>query len=285
SCEDSSLLYTPFTSTTRWASRLGIRAFSHALPPSRGAVAFNAYDRLTSGCTLVYFQSSFFTVGKPVVLKRSSACLRISSSEPRAPDARRPSTVLINWVYNESLVCVIMVSVATPSNIAPPFFQKNRGLGINRFFKPVVTLFFQLQRQFLSPRTDNAAVIKDVHKVGHDVLQQPLVVGNEHKGIVFITQLVHTPCHDAERIDIQARVGLIKNGQLGFQHRQLQNLITLFLATRKPFVQRPVGQFGIKLDQLLFFLHHLKELPGLYRRQPLIGPYFIECRFQEVDVR
>src|SRR4051812_4992216 len=41
---------------------------------------------------------------------------------------------------------------------------------------PVVTLFFQLQRQVFRPGADDAAVVEDMHEIGDNIVQQPLVM-------------------------------------------------------------------------------------------------------------
>ena len=54
-----------------------------------------------------------------------------------------------------------------------------------RLLDPVVPLVFQFQRQLLAARLDDPPVEKDVDLVGHDVVQQPLVVGDDEDAPVL----------------------------------------------------------------------------------------------------
>src|SRR6202011_2833467 len=65
---------------------------------------------------------------------------------------------------------------------------------------------------------------------------------------------------DLESIDIQAAISLVKDGKSRFQHRELQNLIPLLLATREPFVDRPCRELSANFQQIHFLVEPLIEL-------------------------
>jgi hypothetical protein len=52
-------------------------------------------------------------------------------------------------------------------------------------------------------------------------------------------QRVHALGHDAQRVDVEARVGLVEDGQLRLEQRHLEDLVALLLAAEKPsFTER-----------------------------------------------
>src|SRR3546814_3063513 len=70
-----------------------------------------------------------------------------------------------------------------------------------------------------------------------------------------------------ERVDVQARVGLVEDCQLGLQHRELEDLVALLLAARKALVDAAVQQLVVQLQhgQLLRSEEHTSELQSLMR--------------------
>src|SRR5262249_31254 len=101
---------------------------------------------------------------------------------------------------------------------------------------PAVAFIFQLQRQLLPARLDDAAVEKDMHPVGHDVVEQPLVVGDDEDPAILAAQGVDTVGHDPQGVDVETRVGLVEDAQLGVEYRHLEDLVALLLAAREALV-------------------------------------------------
>ena len=56
--------------------------------------------------------------------------------------------------------------------------------------------------------------------------------------------------HDAQRVDVEAGVELVEDGDLGPQHAELQRLVALLLAARQVDVERPVEEAGVEADAL-----------------------------------
>src|SRR5947207_13755798 len=61
--------------------------------------------------------------------------------------------------------------------------------------QPVVTLLFQLERQFLAALFDNSAGRKHVYEVGRNVIEQTLIVRDQNHGRVRIVKLVNAFGH------------------------------------------------------------------------------------------
>ena len=94
-----------------------------------------------------------------------------------------------------------------------------------------------------------------MNKVGHNVVKQTLIVGDNHGGIVRAAQFVDPSGHDAQGINVEARVGLVENGEGGVEHCHLEYFILLLFSTAKAFVYRAVGKVGGHLHHFLLFIH------------------------------
>src|SRR5204862_3128913 len=109
-----------------------------------------------------------------------------------------------------------------------------------RLFQPPVSPVFEFERELLAARSHDATVGEHVDEVGHDVVEQALVMGHDDRGIVGPAQHVDAGGDDFERIDVEPGVGLVENRKLRLEHRHLKDLVPLLLATREPFVHRTV---------------------------------------------
>ena len=63
-------------------------------------------------------------------------------------------------------------------------------------------------------------------------------------------ELVDAVRDDPERIDVEARVGLVEDGDARLQHRHLQDLDALLLAAGEPVVEVALGQLARHLQVL-----------------------------------
>ena len=92
---------------------------------------------------------------------------------------------------------------------------------------------------------------------------------------------VHALRHDAQGVHVEARVGLVEDGQLGLEQRHLQDLVALLLAAREALVQVPVGERRVELQQLALLLEELGELAHRH----LLAARGVDGRAQEVHHR
>ena len=53
-----------------------------------------------------------------------------------------------------------------------------------------------------------------------------------------------------ERVDVEARVGLVEHGQVGLEDRHLEHLVALLLATREALVEVAVGERRVHVEAL-----------------------------------
>ena len=61
----------------------------------------------------------------------------------------------------------------------------------------------------------------------------------------FAAHGLHAVGHDAQRVDVEARVGLVEHGQLRVEHGHLQDLVALLLAAGEALVQVALTEGGV----------------------------------------
>jgi hypothetical protein len=96
------------------------------------------------------------------------------------------------------------------------------------------SLLFEFERQFLAARFHDAALGQHVHEIGHDVVQQALVVGHHDHGALGRAHGVDAGGHGAQGVDIQAGIGLIENGQRGSSTAIWKISLRFFSPPEKP---------------------------------------------------
>ena len=75
-----------------------------------------------------------------------------------------------------------------------------------------------------------------VHVVGHDVVEQPLVVGDDDDRALRAAHGVDAVGDELQRVDVEPGVGLVEDRELRLEQRHLEDLVALLLAAREPFV-------------------------------------------------
>src|SRR5215207_10067175 len=103
-----------------------------------------------------------------------------------------------------------------------------------------------------------------MYPVRYDVIQQPLIVGDDDRGTVRPAQSVDAACDDAQRVDIQARVSLVENGQLWLEDRHLEDLVPLLFSAGKAGVHRSAHDLRAPFHQLELLLEQIEEVHGVY---------------------
>ncbi len=106
---------------------------------------------------------------------------------------------------------------------------------------------------------------------------------DEHRAVRG-AQRVHAGGDDAQRVDIQARVGLVQDREGGLENRHLEDLVSFLLAAREALVDRPLGQLLIEIHELRLLLDELQEVHRVQLRLASGLANRIEGVLQEVDV-
>ena len=76
-----------------------------------------------------------------------------------------------------------------------------------------------------------------MHVVGHDVVEQALIVGDDDDAARRVAQRVDAVGHRAQRVDVEAEIGLVQDAQARLEHRHLQDLVALLLAAREAEIE------------------------------------------------
>src|SRR4029077_18401390 len=90
---------------------------------------------------------------------------------------------------------------------------------------------------------DNAAGHEHVHEVRLHVPQDPGVVGDQQHPVArLLAEPVDALGDHLERVDVQARVGLVQDRYLGVEQFELEDLVPLLLPAGEALVQVALGE-------------------------------------------
>ena len=181
SIDESSGAKRPLTKTSSCASRPAPTASARSASRLARAGGTSAAGRPWSAIGADVGEAELLVARRREALGAGSAAAaapRATSARPaRAARPRDASTRLDVGVARvrrrRSAVAVMLMPGATAS-----------------CFEPAVALRLELERQLLAARLDDAAVGEHVHEVGHDVVQQPLVVRDDDDGALGAAQRV-----------------------------------------------------------------------------------------------
>ena len=157
-------------------------------------------------------------------------------------------------------------------------------LGGHAILHPRIAVGFQFQREFRAAGFDDAAVGEHVHHVGLDVVEQALVVGDDEEAALGVAQRVDAVGDRLQRVDVESAVGFVEDREPWFQHRELEDLVALFLAAGKPFVHAAVEQGVGQVQHLDLLAHQLEELHRIQFRLAARLALRVERAAQEVGV-
>src|SRR5262249_33582150 len=148
------------------------------------------------------------------------------------------------------------------------------GARLDLLADPAVALLLELLDQLRAALLDDASVEEDVDGVRLDQVEDALVVGDDQNAHPGARELVDALGDDAERVDVQSRVGLVEDRELGLEHRELQDLHALLLAAGEAVVQVAGGEVLRDVGErhrLLGLLAEVLQLHGLLSRRLAVG--------------
>ena len=108
-------------------------------------------------------------------------------------------------------------------------------------------------------------VDEDVHEVGLDVVEDPLVVRDDERAHLGADEVAHAARDDPQRVDVEAGVGLVEHRDPRGEHRHLEDLDALLLAAGEAVVQVAPGHLLRHLELLHRSGELLAELGDLHR--------------------
>src|SRR5205823_10608442 len=122
------------------------------------------------------------------------------------------------------------VSARSVSVFASATFIVKSVRASGRVFELRVPGSLELQRQLLVAALHHAAVRHYVYEIGHDVIQQPLIMRDHHYGPIRRTQRIDAVGGNPQRVNVEAGIHLIEDAQARLEQRHLQNFVSLLLA-------------------------------------------------------
>src|SRR4051794_1522173 len=194
----------------------------------------------------VYFHSSTRRCGSPSLSKRRNASSRNAATDGAPGSAR----------FAMAKIAASAVSAAVLIGRTSTFIATSRRL---------VTVLgvagsFEFERQRLVAGFHDAPLRKHVHHVRHDIIEQALVVRDDHEGAVGGAQSVNALGDYLEGIDVEPGIGLVEHAQPRLQQRHLQNFVALFLAAGKPDIDTAAEHVLVDPELARDLVHALHEL-------------------------
>src|SRR6202521_584871 len=198
----------------------------------------------------VYFHSSTRRCGRPCSSKAWNAAARRSAMR-RSPGsvARTAANAAASAASAAVFMGLISARITTQS-------AGSRRLGLELG----VAARLEVERQILAAGFHDAAFGEHVHDVGHDVVEQPLVMRDHDGGAVGRAQPVDAVGDALQRVDIEPGIRLVEHAQPGLDQRHLQNLVALLLAPGKADVDRAAQHLRLDPEPARDFPHPLHEL-------------------------
>ena len=90
--------------------------------------------------------------------------------------------------------------------------------------------------------------------------------------------------HELERIDVETRIGLVENRQLGLEQRHLEDFVPLLLAAGEALVDRPAEHALVDVEQRRLRLDERHELHRVELRLAEVLPLGVQRGLKEVGV-
>ena len=115
---------------------------------------------------------------------------------------------------------------------------------------PAVAALLEQLDQLGAALLDDPPVVHHVHEVGLHQMEDALVVGDDQDPHLGPGELADALGHGAQGVDVEAGVGLVEDGELGPQHRELEDLHSLLLAAREAVVQVAARELAGDVHQL-----------------------------------
>ena len=136
----------------------------------------------------------------------------------------------------------------------------------------------------MPPDFDDPPAAQDVNVVGHDVVEQPLVVRDDDDGPLGLRRAL-TPSATAFKASMSRPESVSSRmAELRIEHGHLEDLVALLLAAGEALVDRPLEQVLAHVEELHLLLDELEERRGVELRQAAVLADGVDGRPEEVGV-
>src|SRR2546422_11743075 len=137
---------------------------------------------------------------------------------------------------------------------------RGRGGGRRLWLEPAVSFVFELERERPVARLYDPPARQHVNDIGDDVIEQPLIVGDDDDGALRAPHRIDAVRDELECVDVEARIGFVEDRQLRLEHSHLKDLVALLLAAGEAFVDRTGEHARVNLEQRRLLAHQGHEL-------------------------
>ena len=117
------------------------------------------------------------------------------------------------------------------------------------------------------------------------IVQQALVVGDDHCAGLGSLQFVEAIGYNAQSIYIKAGIRFVENGESRFQHSHLEYFVTFLLTAAEAFIHATVGKFVVQFDNGAFLAHQFQEFAGRQGGQMAVFTLFVDSGTHKVHHR
>ena len=147
----------------------------------------------------------------------------------------------------------------------------------------VVALGLEAVGELRAALLDDPAVDEDVHEVRLDVAQDARVVGDEQHAepVAVLGTRFDALGDDLERVDVEAGVGLVEDGDLRLEQLHLEDLVALLLAAGEALVDVALGEVGVHPQASIAPLTSLTHVRSL-GASPSIAVLAVRRKFETV---
>ena len=129
--------------------------------------------------------------------------------------------------------------------------------------KRLVTPPLDLTREFPCSRAHDTPFDQNVDNIGIDVIEQTLVVGDEHDAPVFGAGGVDPAGNQLESIDIEPRIRFVEEREARFEKEHLEDFVALLLPPGKAGVDAPLEKVLPEADKWSELAKGLEEFDGV----------------------
>ena len=123
-----------------------------------------------------------------------------------------------------------------------------------------------------------------MHEVGHDVVQQPLVVGDHHHRPLRGPERIDAAGNGLQGVDIEPGVRFIEYRQRRFEHGHLENFVPLLFSARESFIDRPAEERVIHLQQRHPFTDQGHEVHRVKLRLAAVLAHLVQAGFEQIGI-
>ena len=128
-------------------------------------------------------------------------------------------------------------------------------------------------------RFNDVSVGKHMTKVGHNIVEQPLIVRNHQQRTLAVAQTVDAVGHHFQSIDVQPRIGFVKIASCGFK-TAICKVSSRFFTAGKTDVHRTFEHLGINAQLTPFFTHHFDKFHRIQFRLAVIFAHGVDGMFE-----